>query len=238
MVMTAGRGWRLAPSLVALVQEANRHAPNRSKASDGSIGDPAHRARVSDHNPSQGIVHAVDLTHSPGRGFDAHAHARAVIARRDPRIKYVISDRRIYGPGSRFGWAGGPYSGSNPHTSHAHFSVWPNAAGRNNTGPWLTDVRAPIPVPEPKPIPEPVKTPPPAEDEEDDMGAYVRASDTGAVFHFTAEHWRHMSPRVWANRQALAAVAGKPIEVQPMHSLQVLKFIHDHDLLELPKAAS
>lgn len=136
-VAKVGRGWSLAPSLAALEAEADRIAPGRSRRSDGSIGDAAHADRVSDHNPSGGWVHAIDLTNDPKGGFDAHAHARQVVARKDRRIKYVISNRRIYGPGSRFGWAGGPYTGANPHTAHAHFSVLPTSVGRFDVSPWF-----------------------------------------------------------------------------------------------------
>jgi hypothetical protein len=133
----SGRGWRLAPSLVAMEHEANRIAPRRSQRSDGSIGDQSHRNRTSDHNPSSGYVHALDLTHDPLGGFDAHARVRTLVTRRDPRVKYIISNRRIYGPGSKFGWGGGPYSGDNPHTMHAHVSVQPTQTGRHDTSPWF-----------------------------------------------------------------------------------------------------
>lgn len=136
-VAKVGRGWSLVPSLVALEAEADRLAPGRRRVSDGSIGDAAHADRVSDHNPSGGWVHAIDLTDDPRGGFDVHAMAQRVIARRDPRIKYVISNRRIYGPGSRYGWAGGPYTGANPHTAHAHFSVLPTSVGRFDVSPWF-----------------------------------------------------------------------------------------------------
>lgn len=169
MVAMSGRGWQLAPSLQSMVAEADRLAPKRSRSSDGSIGDVSHRARESDHNPSGGWVDALDLTHDPARGFDAHAMAQRVIRRRDPRIKYIISNRRIYGPGSRFGWAGGPYTGASPHTAHAHFSVVPS--GRFGVSPWFAQtptqtpsvppastVRPPAytPLPEATPEPDPV----------------------------------------------------------------------------------
>lgn len=161
-VAKVGRGWSLAPSLVALEAEADRLAPGRSRRSDGSIGDPAHKARVSDHNPSGGWVHAIDLTHDPRGGFDVHAMAQRVIRARDPRIKYIISDRRIYGPGSRYGWAGGPYTGANPHTAHAHFSVLPTSVGRFDVSPWFGGSGADAEPPNPELI---VSTSDPVEDD-------------------------------------------------------------------------
>lgn len=165
-VAKVGRGWSLVPSLVALEAEADRLAPGRSRRSDGSIGDAAHADRVSDHNPSGGWVHAIDLTDDPRGGFDAHAHARQVVARKDPRIKYVISDRRIYGPGSRFGWAGGPYSGNNPHLVHAHFSVLPTSVGRFDVSPWFGGSAS---APEPPNPNSEVPSPPKFLQEDDDM---------------------------------------------------------------------
>jgi hypothetical protein len=60
--------WHLAPSLKALFAEVNRQAPQRSKRSDGSIGDDKHKKQKSDHNPDPGagnIVRAIDVTHDP-----------------------------------------------------------------------------------------------------------------------------------------------------------------------------
>jgi hypothetical protein len=69
--------WRVARSLDQLLAEINASAPNRSRASDGSIGDAAHQTTDSDHNPHcQGwVVTARDFTHDPAGGFDAHAFA-------------------------------------------------------------------------------------------------------------------------------------------------------------------
>jgi hypothetical protein len=122
-----------------MYDEANDIAPNRNRLADGSIGDAAHAARKSGHNPSGGYVHALDLTHAPASGFDAHARARMVIARRDPRIKFVISDRMIaasYSTSSRRAWVWGPYSGSNPHSLHAHFEINETPTARNDTSSW------------------------------------------------------------------------------------------------------
>lgn len=119
---------RLASSLVRLRDQINAAYPNRSKASDGWIGDAAHRASASDHNPnSADVVCALDLTHSPQTGFDAHALADRLRVNRHPNLKYIISNRRICGDWT--GWNWWPYNGSNPHSSHVHFSV-----GNGNDG--------------------------------------------------------------------------------------------------------
>lgn len=127
--------WRVARALDKLLAQINAYAPHRSKASDGSIGDTAHSARVSDHNPdSRGIVHARDFTHDPKGGFDAHAFARRLANAGDRRIRYLISSRRISNPligGGR--WR--PYSGANPHDKHAHVSCVYGAL-EDNTAAW------------------------------------------------------------------------------------------------------
>ena len=119
--------------------EANRIAPMRNRKADGSIGDTSHQARTSDHNPSNGWVCALDLTHAPESGFDAHARARMVVARHDHRIKYVISNRMIaksYASRGYAPWEWQPYTGSNPHTFHAHFSVHNTTAARSDKSLW------------------------------------------------------------------------------------------------------
>lgn len=146
MVATSGRWGRLAPSLVAMEREADRIAPNRRRTSDGSLGDQSHASRYSFHNPSGGYVDALDLSHDPAHGFDAHARARQIVARRDSRIDHVISNRQIWSVQRPY-WR--RYTGSNPHTMHAHFAVKRNATGRLPTGAWWPHTPAP-----PKPIPE------------------------------------------------------------------------------------
>lgn len=113
---------RLANSLVRLRDQVNAAYPNRSKASDGWIGDAAHAATPSDHNPnSQGVVNALDLTHSPATGFDAHALAERLRVNRHPNLRYIISNSRIASAGTGWNWKA--YSGSNPHSKHIHISV-------------------------------------------------------------------------------------------------------------------
>lgn len=156
MVAHSGKGWRLAPALVALESEVNARAPRRSTASDGSIGDTAHGARKSDHNPRYGWVHALDLTHDPAGGFDAHGWARDLARRGDRRVSYIISNGEIHNPAIDPPGRWRRYSGSNPHRAHVHVSV--TDAGRGDGGSWFAN-----PQPQPKPDPEPAPQVDPAE---------------------------------------------------------------------------
>ena len=111
--------WRLAKSLIKLREQINAAHPDRSKVSDGTIGDPAHAARKSDHNPNaQGIVTAFDITHDPENGVNGWQLSQWAAA--DPRTKYVIWTGKIFK--ARTGqWE--DYRGSNPHNKHVHVSV-------------------------------------------------------------------------------------------------------------------
>jgi len=136
--------WRAMNSLIVLRDQANALAPYRSKASDGLVGDEDHQGTSSDHNPhyvpgvGNEIVTALDLTHDPAHGFDSYLFAETLRKHRDKRIKYVISNHRIFSSyvnGSRPAWAWGPYSGSDPHTNHVHISVLDEAIS-DTTTPW------------------------------------------------------------------------------------------------------
>ena len=123
--------------LNVLLGQINEQAPNRSKESDGSVGDPDHAARESDHNPEDtedssdgndpdNQVDARDFTHDPARGADMHEISEAIRISRDRRVKYVIFNGRIfssYSTSTRKAWEWGPYSGSNNHAKHMHVSV-------------------------------------------------------------------------------------------------------------------
>lgn len=129
--------WRLANSLVQLRKQVNEAYPARSKDSDGSIGDEGHSARTSDHNPDDaGVVRAIDITHDPAHGFDSYKFANLLLGRQDPRIKYIISNRRIgSGPAGPAPGVWRKYTGANPHDHHVHISVVPGAAG-DSALPW------------------------------------------------------------------------------------------------------
>lgn len=117
--------WRLAGSLAVLRDQINALSPNRSKVSDGTIGDTAHSARKSDHNPNaKGVVQGMDLTDDPGHGVDNRKLAQALLDSRDRRIKYVIADGQIAsGAGGPSPWKWRQYNGTNAHTHHVHVSV-------------------------------------------------------------------------------------------------------------------
>lgn len=126
--------WVVDRGLDVLLAQINAAAPDRSKASDGSIGDPAHQARESDHNPESPPpagnpdeqVDARDFTHDPAHGADMGVVTEAIRKSRDRRVKYVIFNRRIfssYATATRKAWEWGPYDGEDPHENHAHVSV-------------------------------------------------------------------------------------------------------------------
>lgn len=151
---------RKAKSLDALLNQVNALYPTRSKSSDGWIGDAAHAARKSDHNPnSAGVVQAIDITHDPARGFDSYKFADMLVRNKDPRVKSIISNSRICSTpesirvngytGPAWVWRG--YDGSNSHSQHVHISVNDAPALYDNASTWNLGVAWPKPAgPSPK----------------------------------------------------------------------------------------
>lgn len=133
---------RIAQSLDKLRAQINGRFPGRNKKSDGWIGDAAHASKASDHNPhvkdgSTGVVTALDVTHDPASGCDAGILADVLVASRDPRIKYVIWNRRIIaGDPGPSPWTWRKYTGINPHNMHVHVSVRPTKSLYDDTSPW------------------------------------------------------------------------------------------------------
>lgn len=120
-----------APSLRRLRDTVNRRWPNRDKSSDGWIGDPAHQARQSAHNPDPrtGVVRARDL--------DKDGIVMPVVIASGilhPSTRYIIFNRRIYRSQDRF--RPRSYDGSNPHTGHGHFEIWATVSAENNPAAW------------------------------------------------------------------------------------------------------
>lgn len=108
----------LSPALAQLRAEVNALWPGRDKTSDGWIGDAAHSARTSDHNPdANGSVNAIDLDKD---GLDPMAVVRAAVG--DRRCSYVIFAGTIWR--ARGEWRAEPYTGANGHYGHVHVSIW------------------------------------------------------------------------------------------------------------------
>lgn len=122
--------WHLAPSLKQLLAEVNARWPSRDKSWDGSIGDAAHSARASDHNPnSRGSVNAIDVTN---KGIDHVALRKLLVTKK--RVNYVISDGIIYSRVRDF--APKTYTGSNPHDHHVHVSLLQEKWAEDDTTGW------------------------------------------------------------------------------------------------------
>lgn len=128
--------WRMAKSIARFIQQCNLHAPARAKTYDGTIGDAAHQATKSDHNPNAlGVVTAVDITHDPARGMDCGEIVEALMKSKDPRIKYIIWRGRIMS--SKVApWTWRTYNGVNKHSAHLHLSVDPRPELYDDDRPW------------------------------------------------------------------------------------------------------
>lgn len=145
---------RVAYSLDTLLAQVNAKWPKRSIASDGALGDVRHQQGTSDHNPNRnGIVQARDITNDPAHGLISRQLAEALIASRDPRIKYIISNRQICaGSDGPSPWLWRKYNGANPHEHHVHISVKDDPKYYDDKTPWKLDGAST----------QPVATPPPA----------------------------------------------------------------------------
>lgn len=120
----------LARSLVTARTQLNVRWPNRDRTLDGWIGDAAHQARKSDHNPdSRGIVHAIDVDKDG-------IHVPTVLAAfmLHPSTRYIIFNRRAFRSVDRY--APRAYTGENPHTGHIHLSIQYTVAAENSAVAW------------------------------------------------------------------------------------------------------
>jgi hypothetical protein len=129
---------RLVAGGVTLRNQINKRWPKRDKASDGWIGDKAHAARESDHNPdSRGLVHALDIDKDldpkdPGAAQRLANQIVAYAASGIPgsnRIKYVVFNNQLASgsyANSMWTWRKGPWG----HEHHIHVSF--TTKGENN----------------------------------------------------------------------------------------------------------
>ena len=121
--------WYLAPALAVGRAEVNRRWPKRDLASEGTVGDAAHQATRSDHNPNaresvdawdmdvevngRGRPYAEDVEHLK-RVFQAHEASRYWI--HDDQIAERAND-----------WRRRPYKPDDPdrnkHIKHVHWNT-------------------------------------------------------------------------------------------------------------------
>jgi hypothetical protein len=152
--------WRTARAIKALFDELNAAAPKRSRLSDGTIGDAAHRSRDSDHNPwvqdgsGVGVVTAGDLTDDDAAGADMSKLVDYFTRiSHDERIKYLIHRGRIYSSYPAAGapaWAARPYDGLNAHMHHLHVSVNKESRHYDDSRSWGVAKALNPPKPKPK----------------------------------------------------------------------------------------
>jgi len=111
-----------------LMWQINRTYATRDKTSDGWIGDIAHQARKSDHNPDakcENVVRAVDIDADLEKGnknksWELADELRRAAKKGEKRISYIIHQGKIASP--RLLWKWRNYSGGNPHHHHIHIS--------------------------------------------------------------------------------------------------------------------
>ena len=125
-----GNKWYTAPSLNVLRDEIDAAYPHRQKKLDGTIGDAAHAARDSDHNPNvRGSVNARDVDEI---GIDAWELVACAIL--DDRTNYVIYEGRIWQ--RKHGFKPRPYTGPNAHKQHVHISILQTRQAEQDVRPW------------------------------------------------------------------------------------------------------
>lgn len=127
--------WYLNRALTNFRNEVNERWPDRDKKSDGTIGDAAHQATSSDHNPDpDGSVDAWDMDNN---GVDIAACKRAFEAH--PASKYWIYNDTISFRSE--GWKPRSYAYAGPnrsrHTEHVHWNTREGYETSNQ--PWFTE---------------------------------------------------------------------------------------------------
>lgn len=116
--------WTLAAAAATLRNQVDKAYPKRDRSSDGTVGDQAHKRRISDHNPDKtGYVMALDLDED---GWPAHQFADQLIEyvrnSGDKRIKNVVYEGRVASgtySNQRWVWRSAPSLG---HAHHIHIS--------------------------------------------------------------------------------------------------------------------
>jgi hypothetical protein len=99
---------------------------DRTRSSDGWLGDSRHAARKSDHNPDgEGWVRAIDISRNLSGKSEPDimpdvADQLRLLAKSDKRLSYLIFDGKI--ASSKSAWRWRTYTGVNKHNHHCHIS--------------------------------------------------------------------------------------------------------------------
>ena len=110
---------------VMLRAQMDERFPKRDTASDGWVGDSAHAARHSDHNPdARGWVHALDLDHHFGAPGDDERFLTQLLdyvraGRDNGVVSYIVHDDRLAQASTNWRWEKNP---SLEHHEHIHIS--------------------------------------------------------------------------------------------------------------------
>ena len=136
---------------------------HRDWSSDGTLGDAAHAARHSDHNPwlkdsnGVGVIRARDIDEdldgdTRDTGADALVlfnHLLTLAKNGDVRLNgggYLIYEGKIYSEKSK--WQPRVYTGVNAHKKHIHVSFSQDPRGYDSTAPWGVSTLSSKPKPE------------------------------------------------------------------------------------------
>jgi len=125
---------KASPAAIAVLRQATAIAPKRKKASDGLLPSAAHLKQNPNSDHNTGL--ATDLTHDPKHGIDCAELFDKL--QNDPRVKYLIFNRKIWTPEQDVD----KYTGSNPHTNHIHISI--NDKCGNDTSAWFPWLEKPV----------------------------------------------------------------------------------------------
>jgi hypothetical protein len=135
---------RRAYALDALRAEIDARWSGRDLRSDGWIGDQAHRDRPSDHNPNgRGVVQAIDVDEHTDTTETSEEVGRwlveALRTSRDPRIKYVIYEGRMFSSYPTSTTPAWTWRGGTGHEHHVHISVVDDPKLYDNRSPWFKE---------------------------------------------------------------------------------------------------
>ena len=125
------KAW-LSKAAVQMREQIDDSFADRSRKSDGWIGNEKHQNTKSDHNPlpDTGEVCAIDvdakLCDQPEMSIYLAEQIR-VAAKTDKRISYIIHVGKI--ASAKSFWRFVKYRGVNPHNRHIHISFKPNQKG-------------------------------------------------------------------------------------------------------------